>query len=188
MTTKHDPSIPALLKRIRDGDADATAALLDLAYTELHGIARHVFSGQSQDHTLQPTALVHEVCARMLSSPGTEWTDREHFFRVAAKAMRNLLVDHARAKRSLKRGGGATRVSLEEAEEAAPAREVDLVALDDTIRRLEETDPRLSQIFELRYLVGLSVEQAAALLGVSARTVELDSRLIRAWLQRELYG
>ncbi len=102
--------------------------------------------------------------------------------------MRNLLVDHARAKRSLKRGGGATRVSLEEAEEAVPAREVDLVALDDTIRRLEETDPRLSQIFELRYLVGLSVEQAAALLGVSARTVELDSRLIRAWLQRELYG
>jgi RNA polymerase sigma factor (TIGR02999 family) len=188
MTTDQDPAIATLLKKVREGDADATAALLDLAYNELHGIARHVFSGQSQDHTLQPTALVHEACARLLSSPGTEWSDREHFFRVAAKAMRNLLVDHARAKRSLKRGGGALRVSLEVAEKASPSREVDLVALDDTIRKLEETDPRLSQIFELRYLVGLSVEQAAAALGVSARTIELDSRLIRAWLQRELYG
>lgn len=188
MNTEQEPTIATLLKRIREGDADATAALLDLTYNELHGIARHVFSGQTQGHTLQPTALVHEACARMLSSPSHQWNDREHFFRVAAKAMRNLLVDHARSKRSLKRGGEALRVSLDVAEGAIPSREVDLVALDDTIRKLEETDPRLSHVFELRYLVGLSVEQTAEALGVSARTIELDSRLIRAWLQRELYG
>lgn len=188
MGTEQDPAIDALLARIRSGDAGATAQLLDIAYNELRGIAGNLFNKQANGHTLQPTALVNEVCLRLLKSPKDDWNDTQHFYRVAARAMRHLLIDHARAKRSQKRQGEGVRVSLEVAEGAAGPREVDLIALDDTLTKLATMDNRLAEVFELRFLVGLSVDRTAEALGVSARTVELDTRLIRAWLQRELYG
>lgn len=178
-------AVASLLAQIRAGDTDATGRLLDLAYNELRGIAGGMLSEQRAGHTLQPTAVVNEVCARMLKSGTAGWNDEQHFYRAAAKAMRHLLVDHARARRAQKRGGGdGVRVSLELVE--ARACELDLVSLDDILTKLAATDARLAEIFELRFFVGLTVEQTAAVIGISARTVELDTRLIRAWVSKEL--
>jgi RNA polymerase sigma factor (TIGR02999 family) len=188
MSDSQDSAISALLSRIRSGDSHATAELLDIAYNQLRGIAGNLFADQQAEHTLQPTALVNEVCLRLLKSPKHEWNDQQHFYRVAARAMRQLLVDHARARGTQKRGAGNVRVALEMSNVPAQFLEVDLVALDDTLAKLAAMDSRLSQIFELRFLVGLSVERTASVLDVSARTVELDTRLIRAWMLRELYG
>lgn len=188
MSDPQDAAISELLSRVRGGDAQATAELLDIAYKQLHVIAGNLFASQPEGHTLQPTALVNEACLRLLKSPKGDWNDQQHFYRVAAKAMRQLLVDHARAKGSQKRGSGNVRVSLELANAEAKSLDVDLIALDDTLAKLAAMDSRLSQIFELRFLVGLSVEMTASVLGVSARTVEMDTRLIRAWIVRELYG
>lgn len=191
MSADQNAAITDLFKRIREGDPTATAQLLDIAYSELRGIAYNVFGNNSSDNTLQPTAVVNEVCVRLLKSTENNWNDQQHFFRAAAKAMRNILIDHARAKRAEKRGGegghvGAVRVSLTLAAESAAPREVDLVALDDALSKLAAMDNRLGQIFELRFLVGLSVDRTAELVGISPRTVEMDTRLIRAWFQKEL--
>ena len=184
----HDMSI--LLNRIRTGDESAMPALLELAYSELRAIAGNLFKDQPSDHTLQPTALVNEVCVRLLCAQSTPWNDRKHFVRAAARAMRNLLTDHARAKRTEKRGGDYTVMlgnhdAPDTASRHAP-HAVDLIALDETITRLTEVDPRLGQVFELRYLAALPLDRVADILGVSERTVQLDAQFIRAWVQREL--
>lgn len=188
MSPEPPSNVNALLERIRAGDAAATAELLDVTYTQLRGIAHNIMGGDAREHTLQPTALVHEVCLRLLRSPGAGWGDSNDFYRVAAQAMRNLLIDHARARRSLKRGGGMARVALDVAEWAPASQEVDLVALDDSLTKLAMMDHRLAETFEFRFLVGLSVDRTAELLGVSSRTVELDTRFLRAWLKKELVG
>lgn len=188
MTSQSSQDVTRLLARIHTGDEAATAELLDVAYAELRAIAGHLFREQPRDHTLQPTALVNEVCARLLNANEGSWNDRKHFFRAAAKAMRNLLTDHARAKNSLRRGGGGVRISLDSGQIPAAPTEVDLVALDETLTKLSRLDERLGQIFELRFLVGLSVEKTAEIAEVSPRTVELDTQFIRAWLQKELAG
>lgn len=186
MNPTPDTDVTLLLERIREGDESATGELLDIAYSELRGIAGNLFRGQPGDHTLQPTALVNEVCLRLLRSDHADWADRKHFFCVAAKAMRNLLTDHARAKAAERRGGGNVRVSLDSTDTPAPTTEIDLVVLDETLTRLTAMDQRLGQTFELRFLVGLSVDRTADILDVSPRTVELDTQFLRAWLQKEL--
>ncbi|MBS0187453.1 MAG: sigma-70 family RNA polymerase sigma factor [Planctomycetes bacterium] len=183
-------NVTVLLDRIKSGDEAATNELMSVAYDELRAIAGHVFRDQGAGHTLQPTALVSELCVRLLRSQevgnAAEWNDRKHFFRVAAKAMRNLLTDHARAKRAERRGGEGVKVTLDGAREPAAASPIDLVELDDTVTKLAALDERLGRVFELRFLAGLSVERTAEIADVSPRTVEMDTRFIRAWLQKEL--
>lgn len=186
MSTPDDQGVTRLLARIRAGDEAATGELLSVAYAELRGIAGNLFGDQPGDHTLQPTALVHEACARLLASHAGGWNDRKHFFRAAAQAMRHLLTDHARAKRAERRGSGRLKVSLDSSDVPAASNEVDLVVLDEALTRLASMDDGLSQIFNLRFLVGLSVETTAEVADVSSRKVELDTRFIRAWLQKEL--
>lgn len=193
MSSEQPHDVTRLLARITDGDSAATGELLNAAYADLRAMAAVVFGSGQQGHTLQPTALVNEVCMRMLKTPNPGWNDRKHFFRAAARAMRNVLTDYARARNADRRGGGAARVSLDSMciEGVARAGDaqlelVDLLALDETIGRLAEFDEQIRQVFELRFLAGLTVGQTSAVLEVSERAVEQDSRFIRAWLQREL--
>jgi RNA polymerase sigma factor (TIGR02999 family) len=138
------------------------------------------------DHTLETTALVHEAYLRLVDQRSIEWQNGAHFFAVAAQAMRRILVDHARAKHYAKRGGGALRVSLDKAEALAQERAVEVVALDDALSRLATMDPRKGQIVELRYFGGLSVEETAEVLAVSAITVKREWLKAKAWLHREI--
>jgi len=188
MTTFGNQSLDDLLSRVKAGDDTATTELLNEAYKELRALAEVIFRDENTGHTLQPTALVNELCLRMLNAkPGSlAWEDRNHFFRSAAKAMRNLLTDHARAKRAHKRGGDVRRVSLDSIDQGVPAGGIDLVALDDTLTKLATNDEELASTFELRFLAGLTVEQTAQVSGKPLRTVERDCQFIRAWLQREL--
>lgn len=174
-----------ILAELRDGE-DALERLMPLVYDELRRLAGVVFRSQPADHTLQPTALVHEVFVKLAGNEALSFNDRQHFFRVAAQAMRQLLTDHARKVRAQRRGGGAERVALDAALAEDSGDLVDVVALDDALARLTALDERQGRIVELRFLAGLTVEETAGVLGVSPRTVELDSRLARAWLRREL--
>lgn len=183
-------ALTLLLDRANGGDRSALPQLLAVAYAELRAVAGNIYRDQPGSHTLQPTALVNEVCIRLLGPGDRRWNDHQHFIRAAAKAMRNLLTDHARAKRADVRGGGQPTVTLDDAVlgSALGARGggLDAVVLDETITRLASMDERLGTIFELRFLAGLPVNVTAQIAGVSDRTVELDSQFIRAWLQREL--
>ena len=196
MSAEQPHDVTRLLAQIADGDEAATGQLLNAAYGDLRALAAVVFGTGQAGHTLQPTALVNEVCLRMLKTPNPGWNDRKHFFRAAAKAMRSVLTDYARARNANRRGGGAVRVPLDSlCLEALPGATdkgashlelVDLLRLDDAVARLTKFDERIGQVFELRFLAGLTVEQTAAVAEVSVRAVEQDSRFIRAWLQREL--
>ena len=186
MSDANDHHVTRLLARVRSGEGGATGELLNAAYADLRALAATLFRDENPGHTLQPTALVNELCVQMSESPGSGWVDRNHFFRAAARAMRHLLVDHARAKNALRRGGDGSRVSLDSLGLVGPSSPIDLVALDETIDRLTKLDERLGMVFELRFLVGLNVEQTATVAGISARSVEQDSQFIRAWLHREL--
>ena len=183
---QRDQHVTALLDRIREGDTGATGELLNAAYCDLRAMAANLFGGESPAHTLQPTALVNELCLRLLKTPQDGWTDRNHFFKTAARAMRHLLTDHARARVTQRRGGSARKVSLDSLQLSAPDESFDLLALDETITGLAKFNERLAQIFELRFLAGLTVEQTAVVVELSPRAVEKDCRFIRAWLQREL--
>ena len=192
MPNPEDDLVSRLLDRVNAGDEAATSELLNVAYRDLRALAAVVFRSESPGHTLQPTAVVNEVCMRLMkSTPRHEgWADRDHFFKTAARAMRNILNDHARAKRALRRGGGGgRRVTLDSIEEPSGSDGgVDLLALDEVLDKLAAYDARLGTIFELRYLAGLSVEQTAVVSGHSHRTIERDCTFIRAWLRRELYS
>lgn len=174
--------------------ADLRTAALDesvfaLVYDELRRLAASALSRERHDHTLQPTALVHEAYLRLADEPSARWESRSHFLAVAARAMRRVLVDHARGRNAAKRGSGIARVSLEDFEQvvvAAPGETVDLVALDEALARLGELDPRQARIVELRFFGGLSVEDTATIVGASPRTVKRDWQLARAWLKREM--
>ncbi len=159
--------------------------LLPEAYDELRRLAARTMRDQRPDHTLQPTALVHEVYLK-LSGSSHEPVDRAHLLATAARAMRQILVDHARAGASGKRGGGAIKVTLSLADTPSPPAILDLLAFDEALQRLEALDGQQVRIIELRYLVGLSVEETAEALGVSPRTVKRDAAMAKAWLFREL--
>jgi RNA polymerase sigma factor (TIGR02999 family) len=175
------------LQQLAAGEADAASRLLPLVYDELRGIADRYFREQPGHHTLEPTALVHEAFIKLIDSRGTGWTSRQHFVAVAATAMRQILVDHARSRATLKRGGEWRVASLGGA--AAPEAEegrIDVLALHDALTELAALDERQARVVELRFFGGLTAEEAAEILGVSKTTVDNDWRAARAWLNTRL--
>jgi RNA polymerase sigma factor (TIGR02999 family) len=179
------PPITELLHDVREGRRDAVDALFSRVYDELHRVALGFRPGGA-GQTLSATALVHETYLKLLSSASQEWEDREHFFRVAARAMRQILLNAARARRAQKRGGGAVAVTLDEGAHAMPMRDDVLISLDAALERLAGLDPRAAEIVELRFFAGLSVEETAEVLGISAPTVKRSWRASRAWLLNEV--
>ncbi|MEP7010863.1 MAG: sigma-70 family RNA polymerase sigma factor [Acidobacteriota bacterium] len=182
-----DPVLPAeeitqLLAAWRDGDRGALDRLVPRVYGELRRVADRYLRRERTDHTLQPTALVHEAYLRLIGAERPAWRDRLHFYAVAAQVMRRILVDHARAHRADKRGGGMRLLSLDEGASAVGERAADLVALDDALSALAKVDPRKARIIELHYFAGLSVAETAEVLDRSISTVVLEARLARAWL------
>lgn len=165
------------------GGSAAAAELLPLVYAELRALAASYLRGQGRSHTLQPTALVHEAYMKLAGSPNQQWSGRGHFFAVAAMAMRQVLVSHARAKQAVKRGGkGAARLTLDQSAAPSGVGSVDLLALEDAIVRLEAIDPVQARVVEMRFFAGLSCEDIAPVLGVSERTVKREWRMARAEL------
>jgi RNA polymerase sigma factor (TIGR02999 family) len=179
------PDITMWLSEWRQGDGAALEQLLPLVYDELRRIAARQLRGERSNHTLQPTELVHEAFLRLVRQH-VSWQNRAHFFGVASEIMRRLLVDHARKKQAEKRGAGAETIVLDERVEWPGGRDLDLVALDDCLNALGELDPQQAKVVELRFFGGLSIEEAAAVLGVSDSTVKREWRVARAWLLREL--
>jgi len=177
-----------LLRAWSLGDRSALEQLIPLVERELRRLARGYMARERKGHTLQPTALVHEVFLRLVQGTTLRYQDRAHFLGIAAKLMRRVLVDHARTRGFQKRGGGAVRVPLEEDLLSAPAPDLDVVALDRALTAFAAIDPRKSRVVELRFFGGLSVEETAAVLEVSTDTVKRDWRLARQWLLRELSG
>ena len=186
MTASSSHSVTRLLLSWRQGDAAALERLAPLVYQKLRRLARHYMAGQRPDHTLQATALVNEAYMRLIDCEQVNWKDRAHFFAVSAQMMRRILVDFARSRQYQKRGGRARKTSLEEDLIASPERGHDLVALDDALNSLTATYPRQSQVVELRFFGGLSVEETAEVLQVSTVTVMRDWQLAKVWLSREL--
>jgi RNA polymerase sigma factor (TIGR02999 family) len=183
---KAPKDVTQLLRRWQQGDEEATEALLPLIYGELRKIARRHLRGERDGHTLEATALVHEVYLRLSGGAELHWNDRVHFYAVAAQMMRRVLVDHARSRDAVKRGGSVVKVSLDEARDPAVESGPDVVALDDALKSLEVLDPRKSRIVELRFFGGLTLEETAAVLGVSVPTVVKETRLARAWLHSQI--
>lgn len=182
----HRPEITELLSRFGAGDATATDDLFPLVYQELRSMAARFLQDESRAHTMQATALVHEAYLRMLGPENHAWEGRAHFFGAAAKAIRRILIDHARTRARLKRGGTFKRAPLTEALAVTAEPEVDLVGLDEVLQRLARIDPQKARVVELRFFGGLSVEQTAEVLGVSPSTVARDWQFARVWLAREL--
>jgi RNA polymerase sigma-70 factor (ECF subfamily) len=179
-------SITQLLIEWRDGDETALNRLVPLVYEELRRLAHHYMRRERPGHTLQTTALVNEVYLRLVDHKGMRWQNRAHFYAVAAQAMRRILVDHARSRNYLKRGGNVKMIRLEEAATVVQKQAADLVALDDALSELAAIDPRKSQIVEMRYFGGMSVEETAEVLGVSPVTVMRDWSTAKAWLLRAM--
>lgn len=178
--------VTELLVRWRGGDKAALDLLMPLVYSELHRVANHYLRSERPDHTLQSTALVHEAYVRLAAQELPQWQNRAHFFAVAAQLMRQILVDYARSHRASKRGGNVYKLALEEAEDRPQAADVDIVALDDALKELAAMDSQQSRVVELKFFGGLSVDETAEVLGVSASTVKRDWITARAWLFREL--
>ena len=188
MTKPSPHEVTQLLQAWSDGNQEALDKLAPLVYEELHRLARHYMSGERLGHTLQTTELVDEAYVRLIDWKNVQWQNRAHFFGVAAQMMRRILVDAARSRHYAKRGGEACRVSLSEAAKVSPERGEDLIALDEALQSLAAIDPRKSRIVELRFFGGLSVDETAEVLKVSARTVIREWSLAQAWLYRELTG
>ena len=180
--------VTQLLRAWSAGDQDALDRLTPLVYRELHRAARRYMAWQQPDHTLQTTALVNEVYLRLVAFKEVSWADRAHFFAVCAKLMRRILSDWARRQQYQKRGKGSPHVALDEALVVSPERSPDLVALDEALKALAEADLRKSQVVELRFYGGLSVEETARVLRVSPETVMRDWKLAKLWLLREMSG
>ena len=177
--------ITLLLSQAREGDPQALDRLMPIVYRELRRLAGHYMCFERTDHTLQATALVHEAYLHLLGQGRPDFHDRAHFFAAAARAMRNLLVDHARARRRLKRGIKSC-APLDEAMAIAAARNDEILALEDALQNLARIDPRQARIVELRYFGGMTIEEAAAALGISARTVKREWQMAKAWLRSEV--
>jgi RNA polymerase sigma factor (TIGR02999 family) len=178
--------VTKLLRAWEGGDQQALGRLTPLVYNELRRIARRYMARERPGHTLQATALVNEAYLRLVDAKEVGWRDRAHFFAISARTMRRILIESARARRFQKRGGGQERVTLEDSLAIQGRPGPDLVALDDALNALAAMDPRRSQVVELRFFGGLSVEETAEVLKVSPETVHRDWKLARAWLLREL--
>lgn len=186
MGHEHQHDVTQLLAAVSDGDSKAAAELLPLVYGELQKLARSYMSHEREGQTLQPTALVHEAYMRLVGEADVKWDGRGHFFGAAARAMRRILVDRARSRGRIKRGGGRGRVELQPEVMAVEPPSTDLLALDEALDRLEKYDKRKCDVVLLRYFAGLSIEETAAALGVSPATVKNEWTFARAWLHREL--
>jgi len=173
---------------VKEGDKDALDRLLPIAYRELRRIAESYLRRERPDHTLQPTALVHEAYLRLLAQDQPDFRDRSHFFGIAAQLMRQILVDHARTRNAGKRGGGAAKISLDDLNGASESDPALFLDLDRALTKLDARDARKARAVEMRFFAGLSAEESAEALGVSVETVRRDLRLAQAWLQRELSG
>jgi RNA polymerase sigma factor (TIGR02999 family) len=184
MAPPHD--VTALLADWSRGDRGALGQLLPLVYAELRRIAARQLGRERAGHTLQPTALVHEVYLRLVGQRQVDWHDRAHFYGVAAQIMRRILVDHARRQRAGKRGDGVRCVSIEDAPEIQASNEIPILALDHALDRLQKMDADLARIVELRAFGGLTIDEAAHVLNVSPSTAKRDWRTAKAWLNREL--
>ena len=183
----HSPNeITRLLTAWTDGDQSALEKLVPLVESELHRLAHHYMGRERPGHTLQTSALVNEAYIRLIDWKNVRWQNRAHFFAVSAQLMRRILVDFARERNYLKRGGGALQVSLAEAESLPLERNDDLVALDEALAKLTQFDDRKGRVVELRFFGGLSVKEVAEVLKVSEETVMRDWRLAKVWLLREL--
>jgi RNA polymerase sigma factor (TIGR02999 family) len=181
--------VTGILARIGGGDPDAIEDLLPLVYAELRAIADRYMRRERKGHTLQPTALTHEAYLRLVGGNRIEWQSRAHFLAIAAQAMRRILIEHARARRRKKRGGGLKRTSLSAVGAAAPGTpQIDVLALNDALERLSSLDERKGRVVELLYFGGLTAEEVGEVLCITGRTVERDWRYARLWLLRELSG
>lgn len=179
--------VTQILESIQQGQSQATEKLLPLVYQELRRLAAHKMANESPGHTLQPTALVHEAYLRLVgASPPQQWEGRGHFFAAAAEAMRRILVDRAREKKALKRGGDLERVEIDAVELPLPMPDDELLALDEALDRLATVDTRAAQVVKLCFFVGLTQEEAACELGISLSTAERIWAFARAWLLREV--
>ena len=181
-------AITQLLVDWRDGDQEARNQLIGVVYEELRRVAHAHLRRERPGHTLQTTALVNEAYLELVDQRRVDWQNRAHFFGVAAQLMRRILVEYARRRAALKRGGHAVCISLDPNFSPASEQDIAVVALDDALKGLERLDPQQSQIVELRFFGGLTVEETAHVIGVSPRTVKREWRSAKAWLQRELEG
>lgn len=178
--------VTQLLVAWSNGDKTALDRLMPLVYMELSRLA-HLYMGRERPgHTLQTTALVNEAYLRLVDQEKMRWENRAHFFGIAARLMREILIEHARSRQAAKRGGAQVRLSLGEVERIASKPDVNLIALDEALVRLEAIDPRKSRIVELRYFGGLGIEETAEVIGVSPATVKRDWSMARAWLRSEI--
>ncbi len=178
--------VTLLVQALQGGDVRAADVLFPTVYDELRDIAQRQLRGERRGHTLTPTALVHEVYARMVDQTRVAWQGRAHFCAVAAQAMRRVLVDHARSRRALKRGGEGEPLPLDAVRVAVDAQAAHIVALDEALTRLGALSERLARVVELRFFGGLTEEEAAEAMGVTARTVRRDWVKAKAWLYKEL--
>ncbi len=189
--TKHAATaldVTRVLNTWRAGDPAAVAQLMPLVYEELRRLARNYLRRERPDHTLQATALVHEAYLRLIDADAVSWQNRAHFYGIAAKLMRRILVDHARARNASKRGGLVEKISLDEARDLPPAAANDLVALDGALQDLTKSYPRKGQVVELKFFGGLEAKEIAEVLQVSEKTVLRDWQFAKLWLCRELSG
>ena len=182
------PHLTQLLLAWSNGDRDALEDLLPVVYGELRRIAARYLRHERQDHTLQPTALVHEAYVKLIDQRHAQWQNRAQFFGVAAQLMRRILVDHARAHVADKRGGGVSPVTLTDAAGASPARGVDVIALDEALSRLTRLYPDQGRLVELRFFGGLTIEETGEAMGLSPATVKRQWTVARAWLLHNLNG
>jgi RNA polymerase sigma-70 factor, ECF subfamily len=178
--------VTLLLSGINNGDGTAPEKLLPLVYEELRRLARSYLQNERRDHTLQPTALVHEAYIRLVDWKNVSWQNRAHFFAVAAQVMRKILVDYARQKRAQKRGGGDTVLELDETVSFSSKREIDLILLNEALEDLAKLDPVQEKIIELRFFGGLTIEETAHALKISPATVKREWTAAKAWLYRRM--
>jgi RNA polymerase sigma factor (TIGR02999 family) len=191
MSPSTQETVTRLLRRASDGEVGAADELVPHVLRELRVIAEAQFRGERPNHTLQPTALVNEAYLRLVGSDDLNWSSRQHFYALASRIMRNILVDHARAKRAEKRGGGKQRITIQvgevvQGDAQAATDQIDLIALDEAMTALGELDERKARLVELRFFAGLNEQQAADLLGIARSTAAEDWRLARAWLRKTM--
>src|SRR5690349_10340664 len=179
-------NITELLVGYGRGDKEALDQLMPVVYEELRRQAARYLRREQPGHTLQTTALIHEAYVRLVDQRNVQWQNRAHFFGIAAQLMRRILVDYARTKKRVKRGGSDIKVSLADADVAVKGQDLDVVALDEALQRLAQIDEQQSRVVELRYFSGLTVEETAEVMGISKATVKRDWSVARAWLYREL--
>ena len=183
--TQLHPLVPSG-ERFEPGDGPAAEPLFADVYSELRSLAARYLRRERKDHTLQPTALVHEAYLKLVGQTRADWQGRAHFLAIAAQSMREILVDHARRHNAAKRGGNRHRIGLDENLLVESSRDVDVLALEDALTRLAKLDPRQARMIELRFFGGMNVADVAKVMGMSKRSVEREWTMVRAWLRREL--